>query len=151
MRPWSSPAADEATRSALLLVLAARIPVAGGHLKVGGFALPMRTASVRSQVAVVRVAHSSDAVAEVRRACASKARVVVVDDLDAVFQSDARAAIARLIADARLDALERETTLTLIVSCAETSGADDIVPDGMVVHMSELSPYRSASYAAVGG
>ena len=117
---------DVAQRSALLLVLAARIPVVGGRLKVAGFALPMRTSSVRAQAAVVRAARSADPVAEVREALARKAPLVVIDDLDAVFHEDARAALARMLTDARLDALERETTLSLIVSRADPDGADDV-------------------------
>jgi hypothetical protein len=99
----------------------------------------------------VRAARSADPVAEVREALARKAPLVVIDDLDAVFHDDARAALARMLTDARLDALERETTLSLIVSCAEPDGADDVIPHGMVVQMTQLSPSRTISYATAGG
>ena len=142
---------DESARSALLLVLAARIPVAGGRLKVAGFALPMRSSSVRSRVAVVRASRSPDVAGDVRRALSRTAPIVVIDDLDAVFQSDARAEITRMLADARRDALERESSLTLILSAADSVGAADVVPHGMVAHMTELSPDESVAYETVGG
>jgi RND superfamily putative drug exporter len=131
-------------RTALLLALAGRVPISTGRLKVDGFALPMRRAAVRSQVAVVRLSNSLDPVAELEGALQRPVALVVLDDLDSVFLPDARSDMATLLSRARRKAADRDATLTVVVSCAEPTVVGEVLPEGMDIQMFDLSPQRSA-------
>ncbi|WP_258724520.1 MMPL family transporter [Cellulomonas sp. NS3] len=122
-------------RTALLLTLAGRAHADAGVLKVDGLVAPERAASIRGRVAVASLARAADPVGELREAFASRAVVVVVDDLDAVgdpvLRREVRACTEEALRQARVDGRH----LTLVVSCLDPADLEGLLPetpDGLV-------------------
>ncbi len=107
-------------KSALLLTLAGRVKPTGGRLKVDGLALPERAASVRSRVAVVRMAGEPDPVGAVRRALAERPRLLAIDDLDHVSDPTTQRELRALLAPAE--------DLSLVISCVDAPPVDAVLP-----------------------
>jgi RND superfamily putative drug exporter len=126
-------------RTALLLALAGRLPIRSGRLKVAGFALPMRSSSVRSTSGIAFLARSPDPVDAVRRAVAKRASLVLLDDLDAVTRPSARRAIAGVLGDAARDAGRRGSSLTIVASCAMGSDVDGLFPADSTIRLHALA------------
>jgi RND superfamily putative drug exporter len=123
-------------RTALLLTLAGRAHADDGVLKVDGLIAPERAATIRGRVAVASLARASDPVGELSEAFASRAPVVVVDDLDAVadpvLRRDVRACVEEALRVARVDGRH----LTLVVSCLDPADLEGLLPEtpgGLVV------------------
>ena len=107
-------------KSALLLTLAGRVKSTGGRLKVDGLALPERAATVRSRVAVVRMAGEPDPVGAVRRALAERPRILAIDDLDHVSDPTTQRELRALLAPAE--------DLSLVISCVDAPPVDAVLP-----------------------
>ncbi|MBB2924854.1 MMPL family transporter [Cellulomonas cellasea] len=116
-------------RTALLLTLAGRAHADAGVLKVDGLVAPERASTIRGRVAVASLARAGDPVGELREAFASRAVVVVVDDLDAVgdpvLRRDVRACVEEALRRARVDGRR----LTLVVSCLDPADLDGLLPE----------------------
>ncbi|MGW6130348.1 MMPL family transporter [Cellulomonas sp. NPDC055163] len=116
-------------RTALLLTLAGRAHADAGVLKVDGLVAPERAATIRGRVAVASLARATDPVGELREAFASRAVVVVVDDLDAVgdpvLRREVRACVEEALRRARVDGRR----LTLVVSCLDPADLDGLLPE----------------------
>lgn len=116
-------------RTALLLTLAGRAHADAGVLKVDGLVAPERSATIRGRVAVASLARAVDPVGELREAFASRAVVVVVDDLDAVgdpvLRREVRACVEEALRQARVDGRR----LTLVVSCLDPADLDGLLPE----------------------
>ncbi|MFS0702720.1 MMPL family transporter [Cellulomonas sp. 179-A 4D5 NHS] len=123
-------------RTALLLTLAGRAHADAGVLKVDGLVAPERASTIRGRVAVASLARAVDPVGELREAFASRAVVVVVDDLDAVgdpvLRREVRACVEEALRQARVDGRR----LTLVVSCLDPADLEGLLPEtpgGLVV------------------
>jgi RND superfamily putative drug exporter len=110
-------------KSALLLTLAGRVKPTGGRLKVDGLALPERAATVRSRVAVVRMAGESDPVGAVRRALVERPRILAIDDLDHVSDPITQRELRALLAPAE--------DLSLVISCVDAPPVDAVLPNAI--------------------
>lgn len=133
----------EAGKTSLLLTLAGRLRRVDGRLKVAGLALPMRASGARRVVGVARLAMPGDPVAAVRSAVSGRAQLVMIDDLDAVSHPAARAAIARILNDATRAAADRDSAMTLVVSCSPSASVDDVLQQHTTVHTIELAGVRA--------
>ena len=118
-------------RTPLLYGLSGRTRVTSGRLKVAGYVLPIRAATVRSLSAVVRLARSADPVEDVRDALAAGPRILLIDDLDLVPDRDRRRRIAAALADARDagDTAGATASLTLVISCRPDAVLDDVLSE----------------------
>lgn len=116
-------------RTALLLTLAGRAHADAGVLKVDGLVAPERAATIRGRVAVASLARAVDPVGELSEAFASRAVVVVVDDLDAVgdpvLRREVRTCTEEALRRARVDGRR----LTLVVSCLAPAALEGLLPE----------------------
>ncbi|GAA2207312.1 MMPL family transporter [Nonomuraea monospora] len=83
--------------SALLHTLAGRVAEVEGDLKVGGHLVPQRLRAARRSAALIRCRSSRDPAAEASAALAQGARLLVLEDLDAVVRPEQRTELARLL------------------------------------------------------
>jgi RND superfamily putative drug exporter len=118
---------DRTAVSAALLTFSGRLDPDAGKLKVTGMVLPVRSAAVRSRVAVIDVAahanvNLADALAD---ALAEKPRVVVLDHIDAMTAGGERAAMTQQISDARKAAISAGRLLTVVVGTSSLTPAED--------------------------
>ncbi len=130
-------------KSAALMVIAGRTPVASGRLKVAGFILRARTGAVRAHVGVARPAAGEDPVEAVRAAVAGHPPVVVIDDADRVTDPAARLQVAQLIREERSAAVNRGRHLTVVLAAAPGADIDDLVPPA--AHRTTLTLLAGAS------
>ncbi|MDI2031569.1 MMPL family transporter [Saccharopolyspora sp. TS4A08] len=91
---------DDELSSAMLHALGGRLSGVQGDVRVLGLLLPQRARAVRSQTALVRCRDSEAPAAEIASALADGVRLVLVDELDAVADTEQRREIGRLLADA---------------------------------------------------
>ena len=127
-----------AERSAVLLALGARIPVVDGRLKVAGLVLPARASTVRTRTAYVRLEHGPSALAAVRDAIDSGARILMIDTVDGLAEPAVRADVRRALARARRDG--DDGALTIVVAGHDAANARDVLPTDTTVHTLALTP-----------
>ncbi|MCL2453717.1 MAG: MMPL family transporter [Micrococcales bacterium] len=111
-------------RTALLLALAGRAHLDAGTLKVNGLVASVRARDIRHSVAFARLTRTPDPVAELDEAFATRAPLVVVDDLDAVSDPVLRAAVRDRLSAARA----ADPRLTLVVSALDPAGVVGLLP-----------------------
>ncbi|MFI2753696.1 MMPL family transporter [Cellulomonas sp. P22] len=127
-------------RTALLLSIAGRAHPDGGRLKVAGFVAPERAPTIRARVAVAPLARAVDPVAVLRGAFATRAPIVVVDDLDAVADPTLRRDVAAALAAGRAAAATDGRPLTLVVSCLTPDGLAGLLPADLDVVFVAVTP-----------
>jgi RND superfamily putative drug exporter len=91
---------DDDLSSAMLHALGGRLSGVRGDVRVMGFLLPQRARAVRSATALVRCRDSEAPAAEIASALADGVRLVLIDELDAVADTEQRREIARLLTQA---------------------------------------------------
>jgi RND superfamily putative drug exporter len=111
-------------RTALLLTIAGRAHPDGGVLKVTGLVSPERAAAIRGTVAVASLARAADPAGLLRAALGTGARVIAVDDLDAVGDPALRSDVAAVLAEAA------GRGITLVATCLSTEGLAGLLPAG---------------------
>ncbi|NQX14129.1 MMPL family transporter [Microbacteriaceae bacterium VKM Ac-2855] len=121
--------AHRSGKSALLLTIAGRLHPDAGKLKVAGYVVPIRAAAVRGKVALVRLAGSSDPVADLRAALASKPAIIAIDDLDAVSDPLIRRGVRYELDGAIALAESKRRPLTIVASCVDVDALDELLPD----------------------
>ncbi|MGW4214877.1 MMPL family transporter [Lentzea sp. NPDC004789] len=117
--------AGSSGKTALLFTLAGRVTKHRGDLKVLGRVLPQHSHAVRREVAVIRCRETPDPAREIP----GDARLVLLDDVDVVLRTDARAALR--------DLLSRRTT-SFVVTCQDPDRVADLVP--ATAHLRALRP-----------
>ncbi len=117
-----------AGKSALLLTIAGRITPDSGKLKVAGLALPTRARAVRSRAAVARLGISKDPVGDVQRALEGSPRLLAIDDIDRVDDPVDRRRLRFELSDAFSRARIEGRPFALVVSCADLSPLDELLP-----------------------
>ncbi|MFD4422112.1 MMPL family transporter [Agromyces sp. NPDC058484] len=133
-----------ADRSAVLLALGGRMPVAAGRLKVAGFAVPPRAAAARSQTAYARVSGSREALPATQEAIRSGAGIVMLDVVDGLAEGGVRGRLRAELTDASRRALrDGGRPLTFAVACHDAAVADAVLPTGTVVHAVDLGSSRA--------
>ncbi|WP_345764191.1 efflux RND transporter permease subunit [Diaminobutyricibacter sp. McL0608] len=115
-------------KSALLLTIAGRMASDSGKLKVAGFALPTRRSAVRSRVAVARLAVSTTPVDDVRQALQGAPQLLAIDDIDRVDDPADRRGLRFELSDAFSRARIEGRPFALVVSAADLSAVDDVLP-----------------------
>ncbi|GAA3875209.1 MMPL family transporter [Leifsonia kafniensis] len=118
---------QEAGVRSLLLTLAGRTKPDAGLLKVAGFVVPVRAASVRSRVGFVSLVRSSDPVADVSEALREKPVLLVIDGLDHVTDASARRALGETLIAAGDAANQKGRTLAIVVGTASVTGVADVI------------------------
>ncbi|MFI0418743.1 MMPL family transporter [Spongiactinospora sp. 9N601] len=108
--------------SALLHTLAGRVAKVEGDLKVGGHLVPQHARAARRVAALIPCRTSHDPAAEATAALADGARLLVLEDLDAVVHPRRRAALARLLAGLGPAAA--------VASCHDPALLRDLLPPG---------------------
>ena len=132
----------QASVTALLLTVSGRMSADAGRLKVAGFVLPVRAASVRSRVAFVSLGEAADPERAVRHALAEKPLIIVIDGIDQVADPLVRRSISGCLVGAGVVASQADRTLAVIIgTCAPESLSDVIAgaDTAELVHLSRLS------------
>ena len=119
-----------------------------GRLKVAGFVLPVRAASVRSIVGFAELARVADPVREVAEVLAEKPLIVVIDGIDHVTDAAARQDINDLLVSAGVAASQADRTLAIVVGTASVTLVDDVIPG---VDSAEIVSLASDGEAAIDG
>ncbi|RRO15421.1 MMPL family transporter [Saccharopolyspora rhizosphaerae] len=91
---------DDDLSSAMLHALGGRLSGVQGDVRVLGLLLPQRARAVRSRTALVRCRESEAPAAEIAAAMSEGVRLVLVDELDAVADTEQRREISRLLTEA---------------------------------------------------
>ncbi|GAA2042335.1 MMPL family transporter [Agromyces tropicus] len=127
-------------RRAAVLGLTGRAHVSGDRVKVAGLVLPVRAATVRRRTAVVELGSAADPVGAVVDATAGDARIVALDDLDAVPDAGVREELREVLTGARHGA-ERRTghALTIVVAAASRAAAESVLPSATPAVVAELA------------
>ncbi|ANF30347.1 transporter [Leifsonia xyli] len=120
---------DRTAALALLMAITGRTHVDGGTVKVAGFVLPTRGAAVRSATSVVRLDRADTPVEDVRRALASRPKLLALDAVDTVTDPVERRRLRAELTAALSRARVEERPFALVVSCVDPSGLDDLLPD----------------------
>ncbi len=120
--------ADPRAGRAFVLMVAGRIPVGDGLLRVAGHLLPGRAAWVRAHVGVALLDGAADPLRELRRALAGGTRLVVIDGIDTLVGAE-RDQAAALLRDAADAVRERGHALTIVASARRDGPALDILSD----------------------
>jgi RND superfamily putative drug exporter len=99
-------------KTALLLTLAGRMQLAGGHgaaakVKIGGLVLPEQAGRVRAKTGYLDCASSTDLRRDLRSITRSRPAVIFLDNLDVLTLHDDRAAVASLLGDLKVQAYEQ--------------------------------------------
>ena len=126
-------------RTALLLTLSGRAHADAGILKVAGFVAPVRDPDIRRRVAVASLTRRTDPAGELRQAFATRAPIVVVDDLDAVSDPVLRAEVRDELRRAWRRAHDEGRDLTLVASCLDPAALDPLLPTGAPVTTLDLA------------
>lgn len=116
-------------KSALLLTLGGRVTRVKGDLKVLGRVLPQHVHAVRRRIAVVRCRETPDPARVVEAALAEGVSLVLLDDVDLVLRTDARAGLREVLA---------RGTATFVVSCQDPDRIRDVLPAR--THLLSLAP-----------
>jgi RND superfamily putative drug exporter len=126
-------------RTALLLTLSGRAHADAGVLKVAGLVAPVRDPDIRRRTAVATLTHKTDPAGELREAFASRAPIVVVDDLDAVSDPVLRDEVRDELQRARRRARDEGRDLTLVASCLDPAALEALLPPGSPVTTLDLA------------
>ncbi|MET4637569.1 MMPL family transporter [Mycetocola sp. 2940] len=118
----------EASVTALLLTLSGRMHADAGRLKVAGFVLPVRAASVRSRVAFVSLSEAMDPVRAITDAVRESPRILTLDGIDTVTDAVTRRNLHDALSHAQAGALASDRPLALIVGTASPDTLSDAVP-----------------------
>ncbi|WP_353829248.1 MMPL family transporter [Agromyces sp. SYSU T0242] len=139
-----------ADRRAAVLGLTGRARVTGERVKVAGLVLPVRAATVRRRTAVVGLGAVADPVGAVVDATSGDARIVVLDDVDAVPDADIREELREVLTGARHGA-ERRTghALTIVVTASTPAAAESVLPAGTPPVTARLAPAPAPEPSAV--
>ncbi|MEW1843537.1 MMPL family transporter [Nonomuraea angiospora] len=117
--------------SALLHALAGRVPALEGDLKVCGHIVPQHARAVRRAVALIPCREAKDPAGDARAALANGARLLVLENLDAVVRTEQRAELARLLAR-----LPDTGPAAAVVSCQDPALVRDLLPPDTVTDLS---------------
>lgn len=126
--------------TALLLTLSGRMHADSGRLKVAGYVLPVRAASVRSRVAFVSLSEAMDPVRAVTDALAESPRVLTLDGLDQVTDAVTRRNLHDALVSGQDAALQNDRPLTLIVGTVFPDAIADAVPGVATAARIDLTP-----------
>jgi RND superfamily putative drug exporter len=118
----------ESSVTALLLTLSGRMRADAGKLKVAGFVLPVRAASVRSRVAFVSLSEAMDPVRAIVDAVRESPRILTLDGIDTVTDALTRRNLHDALSDAQAEALTADRPLALVVGTAFPDALSDAVP-----------------------
>lgn len=115
---------DRTTVSALLLTISGRLEPEAGKLKTAGFVLPVRSAAVRSRVALIDIAtHANkNAVNAVEDALNENPDILILDNLDTISAHSERRGIKKLLRAQFDNARSAKNQLTIIAGIG-SSGA----------------------------
>ncbi|WOP19504.1 MMPL family transporter [Raineyella sp. LH-20] len=116
-------AGEPADRTALLLALAGRLPVAEGRARVAGGLLE-RAGRVRRRVAYIDLWRTPDAAAELARLVdrpTDPERVIVIDDADMAADARTRELLATLV---------RHSPATVVIGALDERGLEPLLPFG---------------------
>ncbi|GGU43728.1 MMPL family transporter [Lentzea flava] len=116
-------------KTALLFTLAGRVTKHRGDLKVLGRVLPQHAHALRREVTVIPCRATVDPAAEVAAALADGVGLVLLDDIDVVLRTDARAALRDLLA---------LRTASFVVTCQDPERIADLLPS--TTHVRALRP-----------
>ncbi len=114
---------EPADRTALLLALAGRLPVAEGRARVGGRLLE-QAGRVRRRVAYVDLWRSPDPVVDLARLVdrpTDARQVIVIDDADMAADARTRALLASLV---------RHSPATVVIGALDERGLEPLLPYG---------------------
>ena len=134
---------DPRAARAFALAIAGRLAPTGGRLRVAGHLLPERGAWVRAHVGIALLAHVDERVPALRRALAGKARLVVLEGVDALDPAE-RAQAAALLRDAAAALAAGGGRLTLVVTARTESAALALLADAHRPDVSSIA-LRSVS------
>ncbi|GHD45078.1 MMPL family transporter [Mycetocola manganoxydans] len=118
----------EASVTALLLTLSGRMKADDGKLKVAGYVLPVRTASVRARVAFVSLSEALDPVRTVTDALRESPRIITLDGIDTVTDAVTRRNLRDALSDAQSEASANERPLAVVVGTAFPDALAEVVP-----------------------
>jgi RND superfamily putative drug exporter len=118
----------ESSVTALLLTVSGRMRADAGKLKVAGYVLPVRAASVRSRVAFVSVSEAMDPVRAITDAVRESPRILTLDGIDTVTDALTRRNLYDALSDAQTEALANDRPLALVVGTAFPDAQADAVP-----------------------
>lgn len=118
----------EASVTALLLTLSGRMHADAGKLKVAGFVLPVRAASVRSRVSFVSLSEAIDPVRAVTDALRESPRILTLDGIDTVTDAVTRRNLHDALSHAQTEARANDRPLALVVGTAFPDALSDAVP-----------------------
>ncbi|MEW9549774.1 MMPL family transporter [Nonomuraea sp. NPDC050783] len=107
--------------AALLHTLAGRVARIEGDLKVAGHVVPQHARAARRAAALIPCGSVRDPAGEAAAALADGARLVVLEDLDAVVRADRRAALGHLLATGLGPA-------AVVASCHDPGLVRDLLP-----------------------
>jgi RND superfamily putative drug exporter len=116
-------------KTALLFTLAGRVTKHRGDLKVLGRVLPQHAHALRREVTVIPCRATADPAAEVTAALADGVGLVLLDDIDVVLRTDARAALRDLLA---------RRTASFVVTCQDPERIADLLPSA--IHVRAMRP-----------
>lgn len=141
---------DPRVGRAFALAVSGRLRVDDGLLRVGGHLLPERAPWVRAHVGLALLDDVTDPVAELRRATAGGATIVVVDGLDALAGAD-RDQAAAVLRDAASDLDDRHAgagALTVVAVVRRELGVLDILAEAHRATPHSLPLHGGASAAS---
>ncbi|WP_375385558.1 MMPL family transporter [uncultured Microbacterium sp.] len=146
--------ADPRRTRALLLTIAGRVAPTDGHLKVAGHLLPGRSAWIRAHVGVALLEEGADPVIALRRALSGRARIVVIDGLDASASGAVRDQVAATLRDAAPGGLLDAEPVTIIASAVDAAAARSLLAeagrvDAPVLAVAAASLRRSPADASL--
>ena len=100
-----------------------------GTLKTAQFALPMRSATVRSRTAMIRLETSATPVTDVRLALRRRPLLLVLDAADAVADSAQRAQLREVIDRAFIAAQKDDQPFAVLATCVDPHTVTEILPN----------------------
>ncbi|SFN69482.1 MMPL family transporter [Mycetocola miduiensis] len=118
----------ESSVTALLLTMSGRMHADTGKLKVAGYVLPVRAASVRSRVAFVSISEAVDPIRAITDAVRESPRILTLDGIDTVTDALTRRNLRDALSDAQAQAHANDRPLALIVGTAFPDTQADAVP-----------------------
>ncbi|MFT2817468.1 MMPL family transporter [Leifsonia sp. A12D58] len=129
----------EVSVTALVLTVSGRMEADAGRLKVAGFVLPVRAASVRSRVAFVSLGEAADPARTMAAALREKPRMIAIDGLDHVSDAVVRRNIYDLLVSAGVTASQSGRTLAIVVGTTHPDLILDAIPGADVAETVLLS------------
>ncbi|MEH1128427.1 MMPL family transporter [Micromonospora sp. CPCC 206061] len=114
-------------KTALLMTLAGRVTAHKGDLKVLGRVLPQHAHALRRSVAVARCHEVHDPAGAVNAALDEGVDLVLLDDVDLVLRTDARAAVRDILGRRRTAAGRH---VSVVLTCQDPDRVRDLLPEG---------------------